>query len=326
MSVQTREPGKLLRIALDRVCRVASRAPVALCPTEDDREALRDLMTNVFPMFYAKRPLQNRMRAEGGGCEFTLRPADLHSDSRRLAFVRKADFERSYDVSLTPGESFGVAVLFCDASGQQAGCETVILPTGEGVHWPPPLTFIPGLDPLCNVMYHVVDTAPLEIFSSATARDHFRDDLFRRIVPSVYQLAYRAQREAGRPFVLTVPADQSQNFQVRVLSEDDRVENWMMDGVEPGESFPLVINFEAGDASHFVMPCMNEWPTPWVVDWLTHRPPSDACRRCGTMEQRLKKCMSCRSVRYCSKECQRADWERHKMECVLVTGVRENQD
>ena len=39
------------------------------------------------------------------------------------------------------------------------------------------------------------------------------------------------------------------------------------------------------------------------------------CRKSVPAVAELKKCKACRVVYYCSKECQRADWPRHKREC-----------
>ena len=35
----------------------------------------------------------------------------------------------------------------------------------------------------------------------------------------------------------------------------------------------------------------------------------------GLLNNNLKKCGSCKCVAYCGKQCQRADWRRHKGEC-----------
>lgn len=44
------------------------------------------------------------------------------------------------------------------------------------------------------------------------------------------------------------------------------------------------------------------------------------CWNCGDVEAKgggaLKKCMRCVKVRYCSIECQKKDWKKHRMECV----------
>ncbi|KAI1807545.1 hypothetical protein F4811DRAFT_477464 [Daldinia bambusicola] len=45
----------------------------------------------------------------------------------------------------------------------------------------------------------------------------------------------------------------------------------------------------------------------------------DKCRNCNAMEGKngkgLLKCSRCKEVMYCSAECQRADWKKHRMEC-----------
>ncbi|KAK5661571.1 hypothetical protein OQA88_9666 [Cercophora sp. LCS_1] len=48
-------------------------------------------------------------------------------------------------------------------------------------------------------------------------------------------------------------------------------------------------------------------------------PPKERCRACGRTEGRdkgpLKKCMRCLEVKYCSVECQKKDWKKHRGEC-----------
>jgi len=45
----------------------------------------------------------------------------------------------------------------------------------------------------------------------------------------------------------------------------------------------------------------------------------EACRNCGAKEAKsggaLKKCMRCLEAKYCSAECQKKDWKKHRMEC-----------
>lgn len=49
-------------------------------------------------------------------------------------------------------------------------------------------------------------------------------------------------------------------------------------------------------------------------DWVT------GCRNCGREKSReggeLKACAKCRKVMYCGRTCQRADWKRHKKDCI----------
>ena len=40
-----------------------------------------------------------------------------------------------------------------------------------------------------------------------------------------------------------------------------------------------------------------------------------ACKRCHKGGEKLLFCGKCKHVRYCDRECQRIDWERHKKEC-----------
>ena len=40
------------------------------------------------------------------------------------------------------------------------------------------------------------------------------------------------------------------------------------------------------------------------------------CGGCGKVSVNLRKCTQCESVKYCSKECQRKDWTKHKSSCI----------
>jgi hypothetical protein len=58
-------------------------------------------------------------------------------------------------------------------------------------------------------------------------------------------------------------------------------------------------------------------------------PKTGWCRRrhCNTslLTLELKKCSQCKSVQYCSKECQAADWRAgHKVECKILKEALEN--
>lgn len=39
------------------------------------------------------------------------------------------------------------------------------------------------------------------------------------------------------------------------------------------------------------------------------------CHKLKSDDVRLYKCNVCKSIKYCSKECQTMDWSRHKLEC-----------
>jgi MYND finger len=49
-------------------------------------------------------------------------------------------------------------------------------------------------------------------------------------------------------------------------------------------------------------------------DKVAAAPPSGRCAHC-LREAAAKKCSRCKTVRYCSKECQTAAWKAHKKEC-----------
>ncbi|KAL8577205.1 hypothetical protein ACOMHN_061332 [Nucella lapillus] len=43
--------------------------------------------------------------------------------------------------------------------------------------------------------------------------------------------------------------------------------------------------------------------------------PVTTCHKCGIQRYRMKVCKSCQKVTYCSRDCQRADWKTHQMNC-----------
>ena len=47
-------------------------------------------------------------------------------------------------------------------------------------------------------------------------------------------------------------------------------------------------------------------------------PPTKMCSSCGKKSNTLKKCMACKCVWYCDKECQNKHWKEHKKECKPI--------
>jgi hypothetical protein len=52
-------------------------------------------------------------------------------------------------------------------------------------------------------------------------------------------------------------------------------------------------------------------------------PPAMVCGACGATEGCASMCSGCRSVRYCSRECQRAAWPAHKRARARLRAERE---
>ena len=54
------------------------------------------------------------------------------------------------------------------------------------------------------------------------------------------------------------------------------------------------------------------------------------CMRCGKMSfrvvEKIKRCNDCRTVRYCSRECQVAHWPEHKLECKKLAAARKKKE
>ena len=49
----------------------------------------------------------------------------------------------------------------------------------------------------------------------------------------------------------------------------------------------------------------------------------ECCNNCDTLLTSLHECASCNYVSYCNKECQTADWKKHKIFCKNFTANKE---
>src|SRR6201986_1961739 len=46
------------------------------------------------------------------------------------------------------------------------------------------------------------------------------------------------------------------------------------------------------------------------------------CMNCTRVREKLFFCSNCSIIKYCSKECQKANWAKHRLDCHDVHGVR----
>lgn len=49
------------------------------------------------------------------------------------------------------------------------------------------------------------------------------------------------------------------------------------------------------------------------------------CHKCED-EEKLKRCSRCKKILYCSKECQKEDWKKHKIECDKIIELKEKEN
>lgn len=65
-------------------------------------------------------------------------------------------------------------------------------------------------------------------------------------------------------------------------------------------------------------PCLSTFVRPLYQDGLLNNGELDAitCGKCRKLVKNLRRCSRCKSVSYCSTECQRAHWPSHKAICV----------
>jgi hypothetical protein len=86
---------------------------------------------------------------------------------------------------------------------------------------------------------------------------------------------------------------------------------------------PGAILHKLGPSLHYVVSSPAEFMTAYHHDRVAVLCLSDAracANNCGKTESsfHLRLCGRCRTVSYCSRECQRADWPLHKPACVPV--------
>ena len=53
-----------------------------------------------------------------------------------------------------------------------------------------------------------------------------------------------------------------------------------------------------------------------LFDFLELHPFVRCCAHCEKSRADLKRCSRCHTTNYCSSDCQRSDWKRHKVACI----------
>ena len=76
--------------------------------------------------------------------------------------------------------------------------------------------------------------------------------------------------------------------------------------------------FNHQDCGTSVVFCSSEAAMNMIRKHGVRSPMPLACANCGLGGAGLKKCARCRTVRYCSEECQKKDWAAHKAACCMA--------
>ena len=73
-------------------------------------------------------------------------------------------------------------------------------------------------------------------------------------------------------------------------------------------------NYDGSEVQHRLLQAL-------AVEALTQTESPDwkKCKHCKIEKLKMQKCSVCKSARYCSVECQRADWPSHKKCCKKPT-------
>ncbi|KAJ7348043.1 hypothetical protein DFH08DRAFT_867246 [Mycena albidolilacea] len=107
---------------------------------------------------------------------------------------------------------------------------------------------------------------------------------------------------------------------IGVDDEAETHEKWLIDWFR--ENPHLMLDREL---RHILLPAGPVLEGLGGDSWLENRtqtsqaeqPLAKSCRTCGAAEPlvTLLSCNNCKAVQYCSKDCQRSHWKRHKLEC-----------
>ena len=139
---------------------------------------------------------------------------------------------------------------------------------------------------------------------------------------------FRIMMEAGNGFVNITMDTQKEaelfRFILRLNSTKVLPSAWQSKNILLGEDSPWIATFVSPLYVDSISPAFPSVAGEVVKTPTRNRPIERSigvkdkvcCAVCNKIPQNLKRCSRCRSVSYCSVECQRADWTRHKSLCT----------
>jgi MYND finger len=328
---------------------IANRAPDAYfdgTAPHQRHELSKALLSHALPHTFSAS--MHKYQAEGLVIEFTLEASYPVDQLCQFTILEPVKTRRAYpDLAdqITPGDTFGVAFRFLDTTGACLGVETALLPTPEspaGEDTTPgqmltvyptemPYERVPSLDTVARFLRSLAQDAPVSIVGSSL---EFVDVMFRRMIPALYETSFAHTRKTGGLCIFIVNKRAMQRgvetadiLQIGNSNYGDTYEQ-VKKYVVPGISFSasMCLKDSKGKyclAGDFLLPNLawtpaeaQRWFQRWSINDPLPEPPLNRCFMCGK-QGNLSRCSSCREATYCSKECQRADWKRHKVECHL---------
>ena len=139
---------------------------------------------------------------------------------------------------------------------------------------------------------------------------------------------FRIMMEAGNGFVNITMDTQKEaelfRFILRLNSTKVLPSAWQSKNILLGEDSPWIATFVSPLYVDSISPAFPSVAGEVVKTPTRNRPIERSigvkdkvcCAVCKKIPQNLKRCSRCRSVSYCSAECQRADWALHKSVCT----------
>lgn len=99
-----------------------------------------------------------------------------------------------------------------------------------------------------------------------------------------------------------------------------RVQCYHCDSLIPDGTWPVPMKIElGGTGSTIVLCCSRVCNKAYTAVMREDGDVNYRCRICQKTGETMKKCSQCKTARYCSTECQKADWKQHKPICETLS-------